>query len=80
MLRNGLFDPRSARAPIRRRGANLSSAARPRGDTRSAEGASRKTFQKAVLLGAFWAALRHGRLAPPAPDEVEVGIPNRNAL
>jgi hypothetical protein len=47
---------------------------------RSAEGASRKTFQKAVLLGAFWAALRHGRLAPPAPDEVEVGIPNRNAL
>src|SRR5579863_9634414 len=42
MLRNGLFDPRSARAPIRRRGANLSSAARPRGDTRSAEGASRR--------------------------------------
>ena len=45
MLRNGLFDPRSAKAPIRRRGANLSSAARPRGDTRSAEGASRRMLQ-----------------------------------
>jgi hypothetical protein len=45
MLRNGLLNPRSARAPIRRRDAHLTSAPPPRGDTRSAEGASRRTLQ-----------------------------------
>ncbi len=35
MLANGLLNPRSARAPIRRRGVKLSNAARRREDTRS---------------------------------------------
>ena len=35
MLRSGLVNPRSARAPIRRRDAYLSGPARRRGDTRS---------------------------------------------
>jgi hypothetical protein len=45
MLRNGLLNPRSARAPIRRRDSQLSRPPRPSGDTRSAEGASRRTLK-----------------------------------
>jgi hypothetical protein len=47
---------------------------------RSAEGASRRTFQKAALLGRMLDRPSTRRLAPPAQDEVEVRIPNRNTL
>ena len=60
MLRSGLLNPRSARAPIRRRAVKLRPTPRSLRDTRSAEGASRRTFQRAqsVAVSAVWNILR----------------------
>src|ERR1700722_6152526 len=63
MLRNGLLNPRSQRAPIRRRAVKPKPTTRPLGDTRSAEGASRRMIQeeapgRRVLDASFEAASR----------------------